>query len=228
MEANMAQVRVSVANLAVFLQRRGANMVEIFGIPNSKKLVEGTMIYQALGGAAELTDEGKEFFGRKFCAEKFEKDKRTGRFDARFLVGEENLEEVFSMFASMAEKAGQYEWSPIGDILDELSGKEFPGMGAIVSPDEMAGTEIVYVKTVRQAIADDGVGTSDRAASVAVPTRRMFRLYKIVVDDKLYEKLRASPILRFFTEEELASTEGGKKKGVTSDGYALADNLFQF
>lgn len=115
---------------------------------------------------------------------------------------------------------------PTRDIIAELSGKEFPEMGTILTPEEAATVDVVYVKTVRQKPAEDGVGTSSRGAAAGVPSRRMFRLYALSVRNTLYDKIGASPIVKILTPEELATTDGGSKKGVTRDGLAIADNLF--
>lgn len=220
----MGQFRISVANLATSVQMKG--QAWWFGMPNPKKLEAGNWIYQGLGGGAELTEAGKLELEKRFGASNFEKDDRTGVYDARFLVEENMLEAALGFFGDIAGRPNAYELDPTNDIRGELSGKEFPKLGTILSDSEMEGVQIKYMDTVRQKVPDDGVGTSTRAADAAAPTRRLFRRYQIVLPSPLEKKFFSSPIVRVFHEDEIASTNGGANKGKTRDGRDIADNLF--
>jgi hypothetical protein len=203
----------------------------MFGIPNPGKYAEGVIEYQALGGGAELTDVGKSYLEGEYGASGFEKDKGTGVFDARFRVEEEKLEQVFRFFSGIAGQPNRFEMDPTRDILTELTGKEFPTLGVILEPTTAGLIQIDYVDTVRQRSAEDGIGTSERSQAAGVPTRRLFRRYKLVMPVFLAERMLGrrgtyGPIARRFTDDELVTTNGGATKGITSDGKVIRDNLF--
>lgn len=212
-------IRISVANLAYFLQVPGKNAVP-FGILNPKK-----GMWKVLGGGAELTEAGMNLLKNKFLAERFEKDEKTGLYDARFVVAQKHLSGVFRFFQGIAGKSNPHEMDPVRDILAELSGKENIGAEAILS----SGADLidtVYIKTVQQKPAEDGIGTSSRAAAVDIPTRRLFRLYKLIMPKELFNEITASNQVHILSKEELETTAGGSKEGLATDGKIIADNLF--
>src|SRR5689334_12791731 len=97
-EASLDTVRISVANLATMACSRGLPGFR-FGVLNPKKLEKGEQIYQALGGAVELTPLAEELLADTFCARKFEIDPKTGMADARFVVDTEEAEAVLDWFS---------------------------------------------------------------------------------------------------------------------------------
>ncbi len=223
----MSQVRVSVANLAYFVHVFGAPASIQFGICNPKMLEKGITQFQALGGGAELTENGMRFLKTKFGAERFEKDEITGFYDARFLVDESHLEGVFNLFEEIGGKKSPYELDPIRDIIAEISGKEFSEIGTILTPNEVATIQVRYVKSMCQKPAEDGIGTSLRSIA-GVPSRRLFRLYGLQMPSyELYIKMMRSPVVRALYPDELATTDGGSRKGKTRDGFVISDNLFE-
>lgn len=70
----------------------------------------------------------------------------------------------------------------------------------------------------------EGKGTSAREGEI--PTRRLFVCFEIIATGAVIEKLAACPAVKFFSREELETTEHGTRQGEAMDGSALADNVF--
>lgn len=223
----MGDIRISVGNLASFIVSGGGSYHR-FGIPNMKKLEAGERSYQALGGAARLTPFGVAHLMCEFGASRFELDAKTGLYDARFLVDEAHVENVFKFFNDIAGEMNHIaEDNPIGDILEELTGEEAPSYLSPIVPKERVGeVMLVYHDSVRQKASADGIGTSARAAVNAVPTRRIFRRYTLILPGDLYFAAVARGTIRLLRASEVATTEGGSRKGITRDGAGIADNIF--
>lgn len=216
----MAKVRVSVANLAWFARVSGSANRHPFGIVNEKKLKRGERQYMALGGGAMLAQAGKELLEAQIGATNFEFDEHTGCFDARFQIDEDRLESVFYHF----EHYGILELDPTLDILAELTGAE-PGHDGILTAEEANLVQVVQCGLVRQQSSAAGTDTSARA-SAEMPTRRLFRVFELVMPSRLFEKMQSSPTVRFLSDTELRTTAGGSKAGRTSDGWVIQNNLF--
>lgn len=220
------RVRVSIANLAWHARVRGTLKQYQFGILDPKKMLAGTRQYMALGGGAMLTEVGKQMLESKFGASDFEFDAHSGFFDARFQVDEKYLEPVFSLFGDLLAMK-KYEQDPTLDIMAELTGKEFPKWYERILDDIKADmVQVLHVRNVRQKPSALGADTSERALGVAMPTRRLFRVYELVMSDPILKNLRSSPAVKFLSEKELKTTDGGSRAGVADDGCVIQNNLF--
>ena len=223
------EVRISIGNIAMWVQeavlRGNPQPLRYFGVANPKMLKHGVYEYQALGGAAQLTKGGKTRLERTYEAHGFEKDEKTGTLDARFFVNEEHAERVLHFFENITNLSNQYELDPTKDILSELFGAE-SGYTSLVSSTEREFVLVDYVDVVQQKPAEDGVGTSERSQTASVPTLRLFRRYKLVMLRPLMDQFFSAPTVRELTKAELHSTRGGARKGHTSDGRVIRDNLF--
>lgn len=193
-----------------------------------KKWETGERSYQALGGAARLTLFGVAHLMCEFGASRFELDTKTGLYDARFVVDEAHVGNVLKFFGDIAGEMNHIaEDNPIGDILEELTGEGFSSrLGPIVPKERIGEVTLVYLDSVRQKIPADGIGTSARAAVGAVPTRRFFRRYMLMLPGDLYFAAVTRGTIRLLSADEVATTEGGSRKGTTCDGVGIADNIF--
>lgn len=224
-EAAKPKFRYSIANLCTTVQM--GEKAWFFGIPNHRKLTkDGVWQYQAAGGGAMLTEKGKARLEKSFGATDFEFDDTINLYDARFIAGGEHLDAIFGLFEANSGKPNDFEKDQLEDIMAELCGKEFGEYGSILSAADLADVEFKYVDTVRQPVADDGVGTSERAANATAPTRRLFRRYRLVLPQKLMSKFSNSKLIDILSKEEVATTHGGKTKGKTNAGKVIADNIF--
>jgi hypothetical protein len=220
---NSVRIRVSIANLAWYAKVMGKDIQHPIAILNPKKLEKGERHYMALGGGAMLTESGKALLERDFGASDFEFDKKTGFFDARFQINEEHLETVFWLFTMDGMKAHEHDRTL--DFMAELSKEEFPGYGHILREDEVKLIRPNFARVVRQKPSEAGADTSVRS-SVELPTRRLFRIFELEMPGMLFEKLHYSPVIRFLSDEELMTTDGGSRPGRTNDGYRIQNNLF--
>lgn len=217
-------IRVSIGDLALIAGNMGSGERRVFGILNPKELAKGKRQYMALGGGAMLTQAGKDTLEGMLKATDFEQDKETGFFDARFKVDDEYIENALEFFK---KPSPVFEHDPTLDILAELSGKEFPGFeGTILPPADIEeGVKVIFRYSVRQGVSEVGKDTSTRA-SADIPTRRLFRIFDLEMPPVLFEKFARSPMVRFLTEDELRTTDGGRVMGKTVDGIPIQNNLF--
>jgi hypothetical protein len=71
-----------------------------------------------------------------------------------------------------------------------------------------------------------GDDTSARAGEY--PTRRLFIVFLIRASEDVYNAILDSPKIRELTPEEVATTEGCAKGGLTKAGETIANNIFSF
>jgi hypothetical protein len=209
----MGQVRISIGNLAVRMVEAETSDTAEFGLLNSAAYRKGNHLYAALGGAAELKPLGRQFLRNTFGARDFEGD------DARFTVDDDKIEEVFAFFKK--RDLTMIEADPTREIIEELVLEKIPGMGTILSPEDAALIRVQFLTTIEQ---PEG-GTTSARERAEMPTRRLFHLFEISVPVDVSAKLLRHPSVRIFTREELATTNGGRAKGTTHDGFAIADNI---
>jgi hypothetical protein len=194
--------------------------VHLFGIKKPDK--EGRPQYGALGGAAMLNERGKKYLEETYGASQFEADSDTGYFDARFVVDEKQLEEVLALFENIL-LSNIYEQSMTLDIAHELV-SEGPGVEKpILSMEEVVQCIFVHVGCVRQR-SSDASADSLRAKKASIPTRRIFRIFELVMPEGVYGKFVESPSVRFLSPHDVISTKGGSQAGSTLDGTAIIQN----
>ncbi len=219
------KVRVSIGNLVCGVVRPRISVVLPVGILSSGAYKKGQLRYQPVGGAAELTQNGRLYLEDRYGAENFHRSEE-GRIDARFEVDDLHLEAVFAFFRNRNPRF--FEIDPKREIVSELSTVELksgalPEIPPVLSTDEAESIEVVYVDTVVQPFSDSP-GTSTLAKE-GVPSRRLFHRFSVVVTDEILRKMLKSKAVRFLHSDEIGSTDGGAHKGTTHDGIELADNF---
>lgn len=222
------RVRVSVANLinkAIAPIGEG-DFCSYVGIFASSAYKKGEKRYQPIGGAAELTELGRNYLATTYGAENFHKSEEGG-IDARFEVDDSRLAEVFVFFLNRDSRC--FEIDPRRELIEELSTVELTGVGGlpvippILTHEEAESIEVEYSRPVIQPFKDD-VGTSGLARK-GLPSRRLFFHFNLLVSREIFKKMKSSDAIRFLDFEEMDTTEGGLHKGVTKDGIELADNF---
>lgn len=215
----MSDVRTSVGALALRADMPAGEgySKEYFGVYNSAAWRKGKRMIGALGGAVTLTALGRDILKERFGAHDFEGE------DARFLAPEAQVEGIFGFFEE--RDPAHFELDPSREIQEELSREKIEGMGVIMPVEISAKVECLFVGTVRQPLPLDGSGTSVRGSAEA-PTRRLFFVYDLFVDSWARDAMSSHPLCRFLERDEVASTNGGRAKGVTKDGVIIADNIF--
>lgn len=209
------EIRVSVANLVPRLIAAETGNVHFIGLLNRKLLKRGERVYGAIGGAAELTENGIDLLHTRFGA-RFEK----GR-DARFFIQTGDLDAVMKLFE--ARNQDFCEVDPSREIREELTMLELPDMPRVLTPDEAERIKIRFIKSMYQA-EDPAARTSTKAEEIL--SRRYFHLFEMVVTTSLFERLRNHPAIKLFTEADLATTQLGLVRGTAQDGSMIATNLF--
>lgn len=213
----LGKVRISVANLVGRVFISSVSEFRHVGILNPTRFNrDGAKLFQAIGGGAELSEAGRAVLQRKFGANKFEGN------DARFEVLECYEDAVLRLIAELSFDFRDRNIER--ELAEELGHEELKDIPPIFTEDEVRSTAVLYRKTVRQPAPYDGVGSSPNARA-GVPTRRLFNLFDLVLTPALFAKLIASPAIREFSDAEVATTHGGSRKGITTDGFAIADNI---
>lgn len=212
----MSLVRVSIGNLVERILIGGMPRPIALGILNSASYRKGKRMIAALGGAAELTDEGRKIL-KAFGATEFE-----GK-DARFVIDDEHLEEVMGLFVNRHYQPALFETDPTREIFEELVQEKITGMGPILTEEMAAQTKVVYRRTVRQK-PPEGEGTSAREKQ-GMPTRRLFHLFDLLMPEDVYSRMRMHESVFFLTPTDLATTGGGTRKGRHDDQTEIADNI---
>ncbi len=221
--SSTAETRISVANLArVF----GRNELRI-GVLNSKAYNERTFrILEAFGGAAFITREGRKHAEEYFGAHGFpEADPETKKVDARFIVPTRMVGTVVEWFRTPRYKACEIDLAP--ELTSELTKKTFDEFEPILLPDEVAQLRPVYRETVLQPLAYPASDTSSRAQA-SIPTQRIFHLHDVEGPEEILRKILASPVTYKLEIADLRTTKGGTQRGRTSEGTAVANNLWYY
>lgn len=209
------EVRVSIANLVWTATNTDTGEVRNLAVLNKKALSKGERLWSPLGGGAMLTPAGKKYLEDEYQAHSFELDKDTGYLDARFLASKSYVSKIFLEFNSFWL---DFEHDASLDALQEI--KELN----LFSSSERAQLVFVYDVSAEQAVAPVGTDTSTRAG--AVPTHRLFRIYTLLMPDVLFEKIFLQKYIRSLTTLEVATTDGGLRKGNTTDGDGIQNNFF--
>ncbi len=216
-------VRVSIGNLAPIVAVPSCDEDSHYavGILNSGSYAKGKKLLQPIGGAAKLTSRGRKLLEDKFGAKDFHKD------DARFLVDDQHLEEVLSLFS--VRDPDFFEIDPLREVWEELtlsefpSNEHFPAIPPILSVGQVSDIEVVFRNTVRQPFKDEA-GTSPLAGKE--PSRRLFHLFEIRIPVReVFRYMVTSPAIRILSTTELETVQGGLSKGETIDGITIADNF---
>ncbi len=186
--------------------------------------------YQALGGAAKVTEEGRKHLERVYGAEFGRKDRSAEEADdARFYVP---LEE--DLRASEKER-NQF----ISSILEEFNNKNDPFFELDISRElreDLVSEGVLTEEEFKQILSKHKgavspilwkTKTSEREKA-EIPSFRTFHLHDITVSQELFNKLKASKHLHILTEDDIeaihrAATEG-KPAGISGD-KAFVENI---
>ena len=207
-------VRVSIGNLVPKIKIQETGEEFFVGILNSGAFKKGRRLIQPLGGAAHLAPYGRKLMEKEGATD-FHKS------DARFVVSDANFEWILNWFS--IRDSDHFETDPTREIMEELSTEELLDIPPVLTAEEAGAIEVAFVKTVRQKFSDQP-GTSPLAIE-GIPSRRLFHLFQMTAPKAVVEKMRASKAITFLSEEEVATTNGGAKKGVTKTGDTIADNF---
>ncbi|GEM_PF-2512571 len=220
------RVRVSIGNLAPVVRINDFGNRCPVGILNSGSYKKGKKLIQPIGGAATLTPEGQQYVEYEFGATDFHTNTEGG-IDARFVIDDSRLDEVLAFFTERDNF--MFETDPLREICEELASNEFPAnehfkaLAPILTPDEAAQIEVNFMSTVVQPFKDSG-DTSPLAGKE--PSRRLFHLFEIIIpDEATFQKLLDGESTYVLGFDEIATVEGGLKKGETLDGITIADNF---
>lgn len=221
------RVRISVGALVPRLRVLGTDPnlpAQYFGIVHP----HANNKFLALGGGVRLTDAGKAHLIATFGADHFE---NVHEMDARFTVPARRHEEVISFFENPNEE--YFDMTPFREMLEELTRSEnqtrLPN-GELAYPPvleekDLDGISVRPIDISRQPPPEDEQEQVAKNPSKPI-NRRLFYRYEMVITPEVYEKLKKASAIRFFTEEEVATTKGGSKKGKTNDGLEIADNIY--
>lgn len=214
-EKGSERLRVSVANLVQSLRIAETGERHYFGVLNPTKFKEGKRQFQPLGGGAEITPQAKaalETLGAEF-----------GKgMDARFSIPKEYFEEVYMRFVE--ENPEFFERDVRREMREELCDEEIPGIPAVLTPEEVEHVQIVYRGVVSQMPVTGTLDTSPNAGDI--PVRRLFHNFELVVPKDIFEKMRHSEALHFYSDAELERIESGgmEQTALTEKGEKISNN----
>lgn len=216
------RVRVSVANLASYLVNNDTGEVVAIGIANKKRFEkDGKIFLQALGGAAEMTEDGKKHLEETYSAVFL--GEGDDLRDVRFTIPVVNLKVVLALFE--VTESDFCEQDPMREVRYELE-QETICSDSILCPKTLArASSSVFEGVFYQESAEDGVGTSLRAASQEIPTKRLFFVHTLRVLNPVFLEILASPYVTRLSEKELDTTQMGRTKGITRSRSPMSDNL---
>ncbi len=186
--------------------------------------------YQALGGGAKVTAEGREYLERVYKAEFGRKDRSSEEADdARFYVplkedfrtsGEARNQFVASILEEFNKKDDQFfELDIVRELHEDLV---FEG---ILTEEEFVRVATKYKGAVSPILWKTRTSEREKAE---IPSFRTFHLHDITVPQELFNKLRASKYLHILTQDDVeaihrAATEG-KSAGISGD-KAFVENI---
>lgn len=216
------ETRISVALLAPRICDVQTGELASFGVLNRALYNDkGIKRIQALGGAAFLTPQGHERLVREFGAHDFAQDSPDSPFDARFVVSNEHVETVLSMFEEL--DSALFDTSLVHEVVPELCHEKLNGIPAVLEEGEAKRLAFFYNGFYHQPLPEDGTGTSSRGAA-----RRLFHLFTMLAVSDTFDKVFKSRAVAELNEADLLSTNGGRRKGLSVSGSEIADNIFAF
>jgi hypothetical protein len=212
----MALVRVSVANLAWFARYNNTDVA--IAIRSKEYYKTGKTIWQALGGAAMLTEYGRSQAEMRCGATDFEFDTKFGCYDARFVTDESRLADVERLFRTCNPRC---ELPPETDIIHELCENIRPSWSDILRTE----AKVRYRLTTWQGVQEKGHDASKRART-DMETRRLFRIFCLDLPEVMCEMFLTDPRACILTDLERATTNGGCTKGNRTNGEEIKNNIF--
>ncbi len=221
----MDKVRISAAHLAPLVVDSESLIVRYFGFLNKGAFEEKhERLLTPPGGVLLALPAGEKKLVEEFGAFDWGKRVRDG-VDARFFVKPGREEGALDLIEAgdplHVEQTGDREF------LEELATREILKIQRepVLTKVELDTIQAVRLGTFRQPLPDDGVGTSSQALTDVV-SRRIFICWGLIVSPAIRAKLESSDMVELLTEEEVATTKGGRCKGISAKGSKLGDNLF--
>lgn len=214
-------VRGAVQNRAPRIVIKETRERFYFGIPYPELLREGKWRFVSVGGGAKLTKEGRLYLKEQFPDIQF----KPNSMDARFTIPETQLDQVFAVILDNGKHVAEMDTSR--EIWEELCGDELPAR--ILEIAEVRRMNSVYLGPMYQ----PRIGLARSIHEPGGLTRRLFRLHELEVPEEVYQRLRASPFVRFFPTEQLPGVDDDEPKTVCdpedpSRTIEIATNLFAF
>ena len=218
----LQKVRFSAANLVLTFGCAETGVQHYVGLLNRKALEKkGQRLLTPPGGAIELTEKGASAL--LSLGAEFEEEPGTSGIDARFTIPADRLEEVFRFFETRDEQL--FEISAERELMEELGQKELALQdGPLLTAAELTQIELQFTRSIRQPLPLSGSGTSAREGSI--PTRRLFNVFHANTTQAVLKKLQESEAVEFLTQDEVATTQGGRCKGLSHRGSTIGDNVF--
>lgn len=213
-------VRISVANLVGKFTVEKTGVQHFIGILNPTVYNTGKgVLYQAIGGAAKLTD-----FGRAWVTEELGGRSFVENGDARFVIPKAKLDLAVEGFSLRNNHL--CEMAVVRELRGELCRVELRGIAPILTEAEVKQLSAGYRTFVLQPVSPPKEDTSPNAEE-HIPTHRMFYIHDVELPGPLLDKILASRATRRLTYEELRTTKGGSQEG-RAGGFRLANNLWAY
>ena len=241
-EPTIEKIRVSVSNLVNTCRVNETGEVHYLAMKGKPIKLDGEIYdrYQALGGAAKMTDSGKQEFIDKYNAEFGRPDRSAEEDDdARFFVPlPENAREYVGDNEDQKQESKKERDGYLHDVLDPFvnPNEENPLFETDVmrEVEEELGDVIESTKGVSSTysgiVSPVEWKTKTSARETGVPSRRLFRLFEIGVSVDQFKEMQESEKIRILSEEDLEairlSVKEGKPTAMTSDGGVIVENIF--
>jgi hypothetical protein len=184
---------------------------------------DGTFMYTALGGAMLAWESGAAYLRREYQAEFWNSEPSDGGLDLRFNVEDLKPDEVLTQLRS--PNSDHFEVPHVcirREVLAELTTVEISGLQSSPVLTKEQGDKIDFVPV--------GVYRQPEPEDASNPYRkdmvRLFFVFDMHVDQSLWNGIEESSIIRCFTREEVALTNGGRRSSKLPDGAIIGDNIF--
>lgn len=219
------KVRVSVSNLVHRVRVRETGETYQIAMRNEKVWKEkGEGKYQALGGAAKMTEEGKEALMEEYGAE-FGLPGRPleEADDARFMLTLKEQEE--NKVSNVMDAFSVQDPSLFEDNVLRETHEDLVSAG-ILTEEEFSQVVARYEGAVSPLKWEEK--TSER--ETGTPSERIFHLFELDVPEAVFQKMQESESLRILTKEDIdainKATKDGKAAARLPDGSVIVENIF--
>lgn len=219
-------VRISFGNLVRDLVDSDGRSFGRIGIYNRNSHREEKPRIDVPGGAAHFTADGIFLAMTQCRAFKFELDidsatNKVKGVDTRYRVPAEFGDAAIAFHEDPANEK-YFECDPLREVVEEFTADDKGLLPPVLTLEEALQLRSRYLGTVRQP-APESAGTSKREVE-GVLSRRVFRMHTLIAPPEIALRLVSAPAIYMLHKEEVASTGGGTRKGVTKTGVMMADN----
>ncbi len=219
-------VRISFGNLVKDLETTDGVSLGRIGIYNRNSHREGKPRIDVPGGAAHFADVGVNMVRMRFQAFAFEQDFYP---ETNLLKGVDTRYRVPAEFADAAidfheEPANEkyFECDPLREVIEEFTADDKGLLPPVLTLEEARQLRSRYLGTIRQPSPESN-GTSKREVE-GVPSRRVFRMHALIAPPAIALRITSAPAIYMLSSDEVATTNGGARKGLTKMGVLMADN----